>query len=97
MVKEYTDDDYTKEDWELFFVLEKIAERGREKAALRIKGDAPGRFFESFKRAENGNIRDLVVFHQQGHESTDNFSRSCSMSIDDIGEVIGLFEKFFKL
>jgi hypothetical protein len=97
MIKDFGQDSYTDEDWKLYFALEKLSERGRKNASLGINGDSTSSDFEVFKRADNGCLRNLVIFHQQGNEGCNNLGRSCSMSVDNVSEVSRFFEIFFEL
>ena len=93
----FDEKDYTEDDWKLLEALRKLADRGRNDPSLGINRYTPSRQLQLFKHGKDGSVRNLVVFHQQSNQTGDDLSRSCSMSFDNVSEIVGLFEVFFKL
>src|SRR5450759_5241224 len=88
---------WTPEDWKLFATLKRLRNEGRKSSDFRPGGRRASEIFQVFQGAENGSFRKLAVFDQESEEGTDYHRRSFSMSVDNVSEVIGLFEVFFKI
>ena len=88
---------WTPEDWKLFAALKNLRNKGRKSSDFRPGGRRAAEIFQVFQGSENGSFRKLAVFDQESEEGTDYHRRSFSMGVDNISEVMGLFEVFFKL
>lgn len=65
--------------------------------ALRIKRRGPRAFFETSKDGVHSFNGHLLVFEQNLEESGEHLSRRCTVCVYHVGEVMRLFEQFFKL
>lgn len=85
------------EEQRLRKALERISKRGDKMATLRSERRGTVLFFQLLQDLESHCSGHLCLFHQYSEKAGQDFGRSLAMRVDDVGEVVGLFEKFFEL
>lgn len=85
------------EEKKLREALERIAQRGKKMSAFRSERRGTVLFFQLLQDLESHCSGHLCLFHQYSEKAGQDVGRSLAVRVDDVGEVVGLFEKFFEL